>query len=545
MDKEGAGKGLSEEKFKNLMDTVSFELDTDLRLLAQKADLGKAELLTDAIVLPFRDIEKDLDAYALTGGEQERERLKGRMKNYLARLNANPLLPLHFRLKVLDRFERELDLFDGELTAAVLNAHKIGLELVQKAARENADYLRVLVDMAGNAIEVAVRLLRLGFERYEPPHPLAVRQVLDIARLALVVAHALPENEQDVVSKLYKAVANHELLRRIDMHARSRREQRLVWGELQAHVSLLEPRFVYRDAFADEKLEGTLLVSWVVRPNRRPEVTNGPPEKVLSDAVVIPLDPMVDRLVVAVDRVQKLVRHLSEQTTKRELITEEVLQRTLVGGQAILEALAHHPRHDPRRPYAGKRVVLEWNAARAIAEARAAAVLDAYEFAPKDITKRGAWSVTDVSRGGVGLERVSFEPFRHEVGSLVSLSWIPHENEPTLGIVRWFKEPKPGEQRLGIAFLREKFKLYRGVPLYAEQEGERRSWPVLLRRQKDGLHAILPEPDVPIGFVFAVAEDGRQAFLKVHEIVRHAPNFSRVKVVPARVREPARPRFDF
>ncbi len=545
MGRDESNKKISEEKFKQLMDTVSFELDTDLRLLAQKVELGKAELLTDAIVLPFQDIEKELDAYALTGGEEERERLKRRMKNYLARVNANPLLPLHFRLKVLDRFERELDLFDGELTAAVLNAHKIGLELVQKAARENPDYLRVLVDMAANALEVAVRLLRLGFERYEPPHPLAVRQVLDISRLALVVAKALPEKDQDVTAKLYKAVANHELLRRIDMHARSRREQRLVWGELQAHVSLLEPRFIYKDAFAEEKLSGTLLISWVVRPNHRPEITNGPPQTVLSDAVVIPLDPMVDRLVVALDRVQKLVRHLVEHTTKRELITEEALQRTLVGGQAILSALSHHPRRDPREPYAGKRVVLTWDAAKAIIESRAMAVLESYEFAPKDITKLGAWAAVDISKGGVGLERVSFEPFKHEVGSLVALSWIPHEGEPTLGIVRWFKEPKHGEQRLGVEFLHEKFKMYKAFPLYAEQEGAQRSWPVLLRRCKDGLHAILPEPNIPIGFVFAVSEDGKKAFLKVHEIVQHAPNFSRVKVVGAKVREPSRPRFAF
>ena len=43
-----------------LMDAVSFELDSDLRLHPQRLELGKAELLTDALRLPFVDIERQL-----------------------------------------------------------------------------------------------------------------------------------------------------------------------------------------------------------------------------------------------------------------------------------------------------------------------------------------------------------------------------------------------------------------------------------------------------------------------------------------------------
>jgi len=56
-------QGTSTEDANRLMETVSFELDTDLRLHPQKLELGKAELLTDALTLPFTDIEKRLSQY--------------------------------------------------------------------------------------------------------------------------------------------------------------------------------------------------------------------------------------------------------------------------------------------------------------------------------------------------------------------------------------------------------------------------------------------------------------------------------------------------
>jgi len=526
--------GISSDKAKKLLETVSFELDTDLRLLAHRVELGKAELLTDAIRLPFQDIEKQLARYALTGGDAEREHLKKQMKNYLARLNANPLLPLHFRLKVLDRFERELDLFDGEMTAAVLNAHKIGIELVQKAARENPDYLRVLVDMAANALELAVRLLRIGYESFEQPHVLALRQAFEIARLGLVVAEGLSSQEeaQDVVRRLYDAVANHELLRRLDFCGKSRRVQGLIWKELQHHIAHLAPRFFRRGAPLSQ-LKGTaFLLSRFSRLNRRPEVLPKLPAQAPEDCIVIPLAKMIDRLIVALDRVQKLARHL--ETKKRaHLITEEVFQATLVGGQAILEALRDVPRRAERKLHPGARVVIEWDAARAILESRAMDVLEQYEYAPLDRTKRHAWAVVDISANGVGLERINYEPFRHDVGSLVALSWIPHRGEPTLGIVRWFKEPKHGEQKLGIEFVREKLQMFKGAPVYAEGDDAQRKFPVLLTRREDGVHAIIPQPNVHTGFVFSASQEGKQAYLKVVEVLEEGPNYTRVRVVRA------------
>ncbi|RME85430.1 MAG: hypothetical protein D6771_03240, partial [Zetaproteobacteria bacterium] len=482
-------QGIPPEKAKELLESVSFELDTDLRLVAQKMELGKAELLTDAIRLPFQDIQKDLERYVLSGGEEERERLKKRMKNYLARLNANPLLPLHFRLKVLDRFERELDLFDGELAAATLNSHKIAIEMVQQAAREHAEYLPTLLHMITGAVELALRLLRLDIERYTPPHVLALRQLFEIARLGIAVAEALEEEHPAEVVAFRRALATHEIIRAVDMFGYARPQQQLIWKELRHHIDHFVPFFVHRGEQPKKPIQGSVMITWYTKLHQRPEVQPQLPERFIADAIVIPLDAGLERIVKAVDRAQKLVRHLVSKE-RVDLITEEALRATLIGGQALLDGMRHIPRRAPRQQTPGKHVVLIWDAAKAITEARAMAVLEHYEEAPMERMKRDAWMVRDLSASGAGLERLWNKPLPGEVGSLVALSWIPHEGEPTLGYVRWAKEIKPGEWRLGVEFETRAWRLLRAMPAYLHEEAEARRFPILLRKEQDGVYAL-------------------------------------------------------
>ena len=203
---------MNDEEENKLSDSVSLELDTDLRLHPQQLELGTAELLTDALLLPYGNIEKQLKQFAISASENEAEQLRKSMKNFLGRLNANPHIPLSFRMKVLNNFERELELFDGEMTTAVLNAHKIGVDLVQKAARDEPSYYKFLVDMISNAIELAVKLLLMSLEHYRAPAVITTRQLFELARLGLSVAGALDNKLQDKKHRLYKVICNYELL---------------------------------------------------------------------------------------------------------------------------------------------------------------------------------------------------------------------------------------------------------------------------------------------------------------------------------------------
>ena len=523
-------QGTSAEDAKKLMETVSFELDTDLRLHPQKLELGKAELLTDALTLPFMDIERRLNQFVVSASDAEKLTLQKSMKAYLAKLNANPLIPLNFRLKVLNHFERELELFDSEMTAAILNAHKIGVDLVQKAARSESSYYRVLVDMVSNALELAVKMLRIGFEKHRPPAVLTNRQAFDLMRLGLSVLPALPENTGKERERLQKAVSNHEFLRMLDFYGKSKAEQKMTWQELQHHVGILEPIFLRKGGPAPELADETYLAANLIRPNDAAKIISRIPDQPLSDIIIIPLDKFVDRLVLAINRVENVLQ--SKGLQQHELFTEEALHTTITGGNAILDTLREQERASNRQDYSGIRIILEWDAKKAFKEAYTPVVFNDYEYAPSKGVNRAAWSAVNISRQGVGLEKIGEERFDPSVGSMIGLSWIPHNDEPMLGTIRWIKEPKSGEIQMGVKFLQQELKLYKGTLLgqTGDDINQTRSWPVLIKPGKPHHTAVFPDQKVHKNMVFMLSDEGKGAHFKVVKVMKTGPNYSFCKI---------------
>jgi len=531
MDNE---KHVDQESARYLMETVSFELDTDLRLHPQRLNLGKAELLTDAITLPFMDIEKRLAKYIIGSTPEETEILRRSMKDYLGRLNANPLIPLHFRLKVLNRFERELELFDAEMTAAVLNAHKIGVNMVQKAARSQPGYYRIVVDMAANAVELAAKLLRQELEEYRVPAVIATRQVFDLSRLGLAVLPVLPEDATSERDRLERAVSSYELLRKMDFFGKPKATQKIIWRELSNHIGVLKPRFCHKGD-APAGFEGTsFLFTNFMRPHTAPEVTSRLPSQFISDGIAIPMDEFVDRLVTAVNRVETVLSNPNLQ--KQDLHTEEALHGTITGGNAILESMHAKKRSHERQDYAGVRVIFEPKLNKAFVESHTALVMNEYEYAPTERANAAAWSVIDISKGGACLERVSFEPLENGVGAIVGVNWLPHKNEPMLAFIRWFKEPKPGEQRIGLHFIREKYRLMKGAMMGGAEDDsiKGRAWPILVKPGKKDLTIIFPDAHIMKKMAFIIADDSKSAHFKVQSVIETGPNYSIVKAVRAK-----------
>lgn len=524
-------QGTSSEEAKRLMETVSFELDTDLRLHPTKLELGRAELLTDALTLPFMDIEKRLNQYVIGTSASEKLMLQKSMKAYLAKLNANPMIPLQFRLKVLSNFERELELFDSEMTAAVLNAHKIGVSLVQKAARSEPSYYRVLVEMVSNALELAVKMLRIGYENYQAPAVLTNRQSFDLMRLGLSVVPALPKDADREKERLFKAVCSHEFLRLLDFYGKSKKDQKMTWDELICHVGTLEPKLFRKGDSSPGLKDETFMTVNFLKPNEGAKIISKLPETFEIDMVVIPLDAFVDRMVTAINRVETVLK--SPDLQKGDLHTEEALYRTIIGGNAILDTLRTKDRHAKRNDYSGTRVVLEWNAAKAFKDAHTAVILDDYEYAPSERNSGLAWGVTNISDQGTGLERLSDQKdFKLGVGAIIGMSWIPHRNEPMLGTVRWIREPKSGEQRMGIKFFRQDFKLYKGVMMGTrdEEDGLARNWPVLVKPGQPHHTAVFPDPKIYKNMTFMLTNDGKGAHFKVIKVMKSGPNYSFCKV---------------
>jgi hypothetical protein len=271
------------------------------------------------------------------------------------------------------------------------------------------------------------------------------------------------------------------------------------------------------------------MVTNFMRPNDPPQVVPSLPERCGTDCIIIALDALIDRMVKAVNRVEAVLN--SPDLQKRDLHTEEALHATVSGGNSILDAMHTKKRADDRHDYSGTRVIFEWKADKAFVESHTAMVMSEYEYAPSERVNPDCWSVVDISRHGACLERVSFKKPELGVGALVGISWLPHKNEPMLAFITWIKEPKHGEQRMGIRFILDKFRLMKGALIGggSDETMPSRSWPLLVRRGKRPLTIFFPHAHVYRNMTFVIADEGKSSHFKIDKIVKTGPNYAIVR----------------
>lgn len=551
--------------------SVSLELDTDLRLLPQQLNLGKAELLTDALTLPFADIESRLGHYVLSASEEETQCLGKSMKKYLGRLNANPHIPLKFRLNVLNRFERELDLFDAEMTAAVLNAHKIGVMLVQQEARHDSSYYPTLVDMIANAIELAVKLLLINLEQYRAPSVIVTRQFFDLARLGLNVSAVmgnmdLSKTTPSKIARLHHALCNHEMIRKVDFFAHPRDRQQIILRELQCHIGVLTPHLCRSGDTTPPTGNGPFMRINLNRPNDPGRIITDAPKSFEYDCIMIPLDKLIARLNTAIRSVESVLQ--DQQMQKKALHTEQALDNTLIGGKAILAALRNKQRCANRMHHSEARIHIHFDLPTAIIKAltptstststmtttQPAAVASRHKQAGLDQTQ--AWKLIDFDPAGACLERIHTELLIELPGHLVGLNWVFGEQSqklsttaskqsinkdipqtPGLGFIRWSRILKAGEQRIGIEFLDPNFKLAKAVMSGGSQNlDEKRTWPILVKQGTASHTVIFPATNVYKHMTFMVLQGSRHAYFKIATITYAGLNYTLCNIIPAKLR---------
>ena len=524
IDKEMIDKNSGSES----TSSAPLELDNDLRLHAQRLQLGQAELLTDALTLPFSNIENRLAQFVISSSNEESEQLRRSMKQYLGRLNSNPLIPLQFRMKVLNRFEQQLDLFDGDMTAAVLNSHKIAVEMVQKAARSNDSYYPILVDMLSNSIELALKLLQISLEKYQAPAIIATRQFFELARLGLGVAAALDHQHQIKVKRLHVAICKFELLRLLDFYGKTIEEQSQTWKELQFHIDCLQA-YLCRSSEPHQTFNGSrFLVSNLNRPNDAAKVLTELPDQLDYDCILIPVDTLISRISLAVEHIQGL---LSSKERQKDLYTEEAMLTTLVGGTAILNALKSGKRESNRRDVPETHISIEWNPGKALS------LLDSDVDNRRPDNRTNQWLVINSNRKGACIERLSSNSLEGYVGCLIGLHWLPESELPRLAFIRWAKEVKSGEQRLGIEFLQGRLQLVKGMILAGGENMDlNRSWPVLITAAGKGFYtALFPDNRIYRNMTFALMKDNKRAHYRISRIVKKGPNYSLCDCVRAKV----------
>lgn len=509
---------------------IPLSINTDLRLHPQQLKLGKAELLTDAITLPFTDIESKLSAYAFNCSEGERKKLCNSMKSYLGRLNANPLIPLSFRLKVLKRFEKELNLFDGEMTAAVLNSHKIAITLVQKEAREESHYYSPLVEMIANAVELAGKILQLTLESYQATPVIATRQFFELARLGLDIIPLLDEKESANCRRLTVAICRHELLRAMDFYSKTIEQQQIVLKELAYHVDALDA-FLLRSGEHNQAAERErALLSNINRPNDPPALVDQFQGSIPFDAIVLPVDKLLHRLTTAVDRIEEL--QASDEKQSNTLYTEEAVNTTRIGGNTILDAITMRKERLLRNTDSNIHLHIEWDSTKAFIHS-IKAESDNYEK-----SSGAAWRVINRSDHGCSIEQLQTDNREIHVGSMIGI--IHADSAIKLGFIRWMKQSKSGETQLGICYFSQPYKLvHANIESGSKAMNEKRSWPLLVSPGKGALTAYFPENRIYQNMVFIINSGENRLYFKVREISETGPNYCKCFIVRARTGQSA------
>jgi len=503
---------------------MTFELETHVDLGAAYPELGRARLLTDAITRPFTDIENRLSRHWGAMSEHA-ERLRFDIKAYLSLLNASPMIPLKFRLKVLNRFENELDLFDDQLAAALLNAYQIAAEMLQQAASREPGYYPVLIDVAANAIEMAIRLFRLSLETYQSPSILVIRRIFSLERLGLGALQVMPEGSEEAHTHLQHLVARYELLRALDFFGKSSSEQKIIWQLLQKDDGEFQPRFYrHQDAPPSRLPDKLFLLSNLSRPDQAPYITHLP-EKFPGDAILIPVSRFLSHLAAENKKAKILLR--DEELQKKVMRTEDELRLTMTGSGLVLNDLRIKERAK-RYQYHETRVYIDSNLQRVLAGSNDSVTLDKYASTPFELNTGDTWLIADISKTGLGLTRHSSSHVDIEVGAMTGLKWPHHKGEPELGFIRWFREPRPDEQRLGIEFLQGAFHSIKASLTGAGSIVSLKMippWPVIAERRLDSLRVFSPEKNISTGKILNFSDTDHPGPYKVRHIIRTGPNY--------------------
>jgi len=511
--------------------SIQDALESSLRLHPKRIQLGQAEMLTDALLHPFDDLYRRLTTYI--SGSNEGNVLRKQMQAYLSRLNANPLIPLHFRLKVLKRFEEQLDLFDAEMTAAVLNAHKIGIDMVQKEALTERSYYQILVNMVSDAIELAGRLMRDDLSAYHAPAVITVRQVFDLMRLGMLIIPELPEEAEREKKRLFLAIVRYELLRNLDFFSLTKSEQRMVMDELAHHIGMLRPYYLAKNELKSSEIKGySLMATSFSRPHDTAKVLPFPPDNSASDFLLVPMDDFIDKLVLSIDRAEKVLKNPVLQN--KDIQIEAALHTTVVGGNAILDALRNRSRSTERQEYGNAKLVAGWSFNQSIEDivrlmsTQENALNQVVDTSDAELSRTpGQWTVKNISKSGIALERMSIEEPKQGVGALIGLHWKVFRGEPLLGFIRWIRYPKAGEQQMGLSFYLRPYVPTHATMLTVGSTDKRRGWPVLFTFEEDGEHTVVfPDTNIFKGLVFSVEDKRCPGYFKVLKVAESGINYS-------------------
>jgi len=364
--------------------------------------------------------------------------------------------------------------------------------------------------------------------QYQAPAIITVRQVFDLMRLGMIVVPEMGEGCEAETKRLHLSIVRYELLRNLDFFSKTEKQQAMMMEELKNHIDILTPHYFPKGTIKSAAVKGySLLVTNMSRPNDVAQMIPFP-QQVVADHLIVPMDDFIDRLVMSIDKAEKVLKNPVLQSNDMQI--EESLNTTVLGGNAILDALRTKSRDSERQEYGNAKLVVGWSIGESIYSLEKDMSSDDSLLKQVKVdheSTAGAWTVMNISRQGAALERLEGEALPLGVGAMLGLHWQPHRGEPRFAFIRWIRYPKPGEQQIGIEFYLRDYVAVTAVMLSIGDSEEKKRWSILATFEDDGEHIIVfPDTDVFKGMVFSVADDDRGGYFKVSSIIEVGPNYS-------------------
>ncbi len=456
--------------------TLSFELGQDLKLaIGQKKEALPTAVL-DLLRLQFVDILHELDALSVSCQPEQKEAASRNIRKWIQGLNSAPLVPLSFRLKSLKRIEGFLDILADDMGALIMRAYKAGVLHVKEKAKDDPELYSDIVRVIATAFDLAIRQLQSNIRRHFPFDVAEIRQCLSMAELGLTVARSAPKECAEEAVRLKCYVAEHELLRRMDLYSRTDSELNIIFERISRYALFADCTYVRKGRKMPHKREGFFLIGMSAKPHLKPKRLAKLPETAPEDCIVLAVQAVARQAMEELDAVRKVE---VETVTNGALHLEQDLSDTKVVCKAIIRSLRIIKRPE-RQAVKGERVHADVHVGISVPE-------ELMEAGQKDHFSKKGWVLYNKSPRGVLLQCPVKDGMHVPVRSLLSLRWSKKDHQPAYGLVRWVQATAHGYQRMGVEFLPADIKpvVLKFVNLRSAMV-QNRGWPALMEKTRYG-----------------------------------------------------------
>ncbi|MDX8394649.1 MAG: hypothetical protein R8K21_08740 [Mariprofundales bacterium] len=502
----------------------SYSLTNDMNI----NDIGKLEELTDAIVMLFQNIDKQLNSYLVSCDETQKKELHKKMSRFLARLNTNRMLPLSFRLKSLRAFSKEARFLDADLTAAILNSYKVGIEIVRAEAKGRENYLLELGNLCGESISLASLVARLQLEAYNEPHTQITRQVHELFRIGIAALGKFSANNQrarNYREKINHSITWYELMREADFFQLTREGQRLIYDSLEPYIKQVMPMYCPREHESPSLEDHAYLIAYVGGKQEKPRFVRQLRQRHEKDRIILDITQLLPILQSHLKEAEAYMHGGGERKVgKRKLRTEDEVNMLYQVTRHMLRCLHITPHKHPRQQANGEVIRIISNVEMGLRMPHKGHFAISNPTNKKDERGISVWNMRDISPAGTGLETAVKSDAVPEVTALVRLVWGNKEGSyPFWAQVRWRRHLLKGQKiRLGLQFLPRNVQIW-----WTQDVGTRNNHPVLGIPMKRKNHVVVWSTDtrLKVGSSLILNIKGKLYACKVIAVPQRGCNF--------------------